>query len=242
MIISLMFSGLILTFMFQYWRATATLNNDLTVFGSRLTAGDRLRDAINASSGLIMQNSIADAHVGDVDTSLSSGNYWRPLHAVPGTVTMGGNDTEISVLYFKSPSVDATGNIIMNGSQPYEDEFVLYLDGTTKEMRMRTLANASAPSNHKKTTCPSGSESASCPLDTLIAENMSSVALRYFSRSGNLIDYMSVIDPDTGDYIGPDMPAAEVVELVLYTYKSATVHGGLDTTSQNIIRVALRNT
>jgi len=241
MIISVMFSGLIIMFMFQYWRATATLNNDLSVFTSRLTAGDRLRDALNASSGLIVQNGIADANAGDPDPGIGSGAFWRPIHAIPGTTTMGGDDEVTAVLYFKSPSVNTSGNVIMNGAQPYEDEFVLYLDGTTKRMRMRVLANASAPSNRSTTTCPSGSESASCPIDRLIAEDVSSVAVRFFSRSGNLMDYTSVVDPDTGDYVGPDMPAVEVVELVLYTYKKSTVGGGADSTSQNIIRVALRN-
>lgn len=241
MAVSALFSGLIIYFAFQYWRSTATLSNDLETFSSRLTAGDRLRESINASSGLIVQNSIADDNTGDPDPAIPSGDFWVPLHAVPVTVAMGASGTYTPVLYFRSPSINTSGDIILNGVQPYEDEFVLYLDGTSKQLRMRVLANASAPSNRSTTTCPAGLETTSCPIDRLIADNISSIALRYFSRSGNLIDYTSIIDPIGGGYIGPDMPTVEVAELTLYIFKKSTLQGGADTTSQTIVRVALRN-
>lgn len=241
MVVSLLFSGLVMYFTFAYWRLGATLSANLETYVGRLTAGDRLRDAINASSGLIIQNSLADSHVGDPDPAYPGGNYWKPIHAIPGTINMGAAGTKTAVLYFKAPSIDTAKNMVMNGSQPYEDEFVLYMDGDSKQLRMRVLANSSAASNRNVTTCPSGSVTASCPIDKLIADNISSVALRYFSRSGNLMDYTSIVDPLTGDYIGPDMPAVEVVELVLSTFKKATVNGGADTSSQTIIRIALRN-
>lgn len=242
MVVSVMFSGLVIYFMFEYWRSTATLSNNLATYVSRLTAGDRLRDAINASSGFITQNSISDAHAGDPDPVIASGDYWRPVHAIPSNILMGASGSIAPVLYFRSPSVDSSKNIVMNGTQPYEDEYMLYLDGSTKQMRMRVLANTNATDNRATTTCPSASVSGACPIDKLIGENIASVGTRYFSRSGNLMDYTSIVDPDTGAYIGPDMPAVEVVEFILYTYKKSTLQGGADTTSQTIIRIALRNT
>ncbi len=241
MAVSLMFSGLIMFFTFQYWRTSATLMNDLETFVSRLNAGDRLRDALNASSGLINQNSIADVHAGLPDPAIATNDYWLPLHAVPGDVVMGSSGTITPVMYFKGPSIDTSANIVLNGVQPYEDEFMLYMDGSAKTLRLRVLANAGAPSNRNKTTCPPSSVSASCPIDRLIAENVSKVSLRYFSKSGNLMDYTSIVDPLTGQYIGPDLPAVEVVELTLHIFKKSTVNGGADTSSQTIIRVALRN-
>jgi len=241
MIVTVMFSGLIIFFAFQFWSSTATLSNDLETFVSRLTAGDRLRESINSSSGLINQNSITDANVGYPDPAYPSGGYWNPLHAAPATVTMGAAGTYTPVLYYKSPSIDTSGNIVLNGTQPYEDEFVLYLDGDTKQLRMRVLANSTAPANRAVTSCPASLASITCPNDRLVGDNISSVSLRYFSRSGNLIDYTSIIDPLTGDYIGPDMPSVEVVELTFYVYKKSTLHGGANTSNQNIIRIALRN-
>jgi hypothetical protein len=190
----------------------------------------------------MIQNTIADQHVGDPDPEVGEDGFWKVIHAIPGETPMPAPGSHAAVLYFKSPSVNTSGDIIMNGAEPYEDEFVLYLDGNTKQMRMRALANPSAPGNRAITTCPAGSESSSCPIDRLIGENISSVELRFFSRSGNLMDYTSVVDPDTGDYIGPDMPAVEVVEFVLNNYAASILGGGADTTSETIIRVALRNT
>jgi len=241
MIVTLMFSGLIIYFTFNYWRTTATLSNDLDAFVSRLNAGDRLRDAFNESSGLIVQNSIADSHTGSPDPAIPSGNYWKPLHAIPGDTTIGGSDTITPLLYFRSPSINTSKDVILNGQLPYEDEQVLYLDGTTKQLRMRILANTNATGNRKTTTCPAASVSSSCPIDRLIGENISKVGLRYFSRSGNLMDYTSIVDSATGQYIGPDFPAVEVVEITLYVYKKSTLKGGADTTSQTIVRIALRN-
>src|SRR6266545_5374262 len=179
MLITLLFSGLIMFFTFQYWQVSATLSNDLETFVGRLNAGDRLREALNVSSGLIIQNGIADPNAGDPDPSIASGDYWKPLHAVPGTIATGGSGTITSVLYFKSPSVDNSKNVILNGTQPYEDEFVLYLDGTTKQLRMRILANGSASGNHNVTTCPESLVTSTCPIDRLIGENVTSVSLQY---------------------------------------------------------------
>jgi len=241
LVITLLFSGLIIYFTFEYWRTSATLSNDMETFVGRLNAGDRLREALNASSGLINQNSIADTHTGNADPAQPSGTYWLPIHAIPGDIAMGAAGTITPVLYFKAPSIDTSKNIVLNGAQPYEDEFVLYMDGSTKALRMRVLANGSATSNSRVPTCPPASVSSTCPIDRLIAENISKVTMRYFSRSGNLIDYTSIVDPTTGAYIGPDMTSVEVVEIGLSVFKKSTVHGGADTSSQTIVRVALRN-
>ncbi|HSX32421.1 MAG TPA: prepilin-type N-terminal cleavage/methylation domain-containing protein [Candidatus Saccharimonadales bacterium] len=241
MVISLLFSGLITMFAFEYWRASASLTTNMETFVGRLNAGDRLREALNASSGLIIQNSIPDFHTGDPDTTVPGGQYWKPLHAVPGTTSIGASGTFKPLLYFKSPSRNTSKNIVLNGAQPYEDEFVLYIDGSTKELRMRMLANSSAPSNRIKTTCPPASATSSCPADRLIATNVASVKTRYFSRSANLIDYTSIVDSLTGAYIGPDYPAVEVVELTLNVFKKSQLKGGADTINQTVVRIALRN-
>ena len=241
MAVSLLFSGLIMYFAFEYWRSSATINNNLETFVGRLNAGDRLREALNASSGLIIQNSIEDEHTGQADPNIPSGLYWTPLHAVPGNTPAGASGSITPLLYFKSPSRGASKTIILNGAQPYEDQYILYLDGTSKELRMRVLANENAPGNAARTTCPAGQVTATCPIDRLMAGNIASVDVRYFSRSGNLINYASITDPNTGEYIGPDFPSVEVVEFGLNVYKKSTLHGGEDTTSRTIIRIALRN-
>lgn len=240
MAVTLLLSGLIMYFAFQYWRSSATVTNDLETFVGRLNAGDRLRDTMNQSSGLITQNGLADTHATVVDPSDGTGTYWVPVHAIPGNIPVGTSGAT-PLVYFRSPSIDTSKNIVMNGTQPYEDEFVLYLDSATKELRMRTLANPGALNNARTTSCPPASATSSCPADRVMATNLISVDMRYFSRTGNTIDYTSIVDPLTGDYIGPDFPAVEVIEFNLHVFKKSTLHGGADTSSQTVIRVALRN-
>jgi hypothetical protein len=244
MVVTMIFTGLIMFFMFEYWRGSATLQNDLQSYVGRLNAGDKLRDYLNATSGLITQNSIPDSHTNNPDPSISGNSYWVPLHAVPGNFPVGTTGTTTPLIYFRQPVLDSSKNFIMNGTLPYENEYVLYLDGTRQQLLIRTLANGAASGNAAKTSCPPAAASATCPADKIIGENISSVDTRYFSRAGNTINYQSITDPNSsppGAFIGPDFTAVEVVELNLHTFIKSTLHGGQDTSSQTIIRVALRN-
>src|SRR6185437_3711802 len=121
------------------------------------------------------------------------------------------------------------------------DEFILYMDGGTQELLLRSLANPAAANNRLKTSCPPSLATASCPADRLIAGDLTSIDTRYFSRSGNPIDYTSIIDPTTGDYIGPDFPAVDVAELTLHLKRTNLVNNGATTIDETIVRVALRN-
>jgi prepilin-type N-terminal cleavage/methylation domain-containing protein len=243
MVVSLIFSGLIIYFAFDYWRATATLDNDSQTFVSRLTAGDKLRDNLNVASNLIIQNSINDTHTGNPDPAYASNYFWLPIHAVPGNTAVGASGTTTPLIYFQQPAVDSSKSFIMNGTQPYQNEFVLYLDGTTKQLLLRTLANSAAPSNAAVTSCPSSAATSICPADKIIAEDVASIDMRYFSRSGNTIDHNSIIDTTVtpNAYIGPDFPSVEVVEFNLHNFRKSRLGGGTDTSNQTVIRIALRN-
>ncbi len=241
MVMTVMFSGLIMYFTIEYWRSLSSLQNDSETYVSRLTASDLLRNSLNESNGLIIQNSLADANTHVPDPANVGNDYWLPIHAVPKSIANGNDGSYAPVIYYRRPSIDASKNVIFNGPQPYEDQYILYLGGTGKKLYLRTIANPDAPANDRKTSCPSSLSNASCPADRLIAENVSSIDMRYFSRSGNPIDYQSITDPLSGDYIGPDYPAVEVVELNIHFFKKATIKGGKDTISQTVIRVALRN-
>lgn len=241
MTLAVMFTILVFSFMFDFWGSAATLENDSETFVTRQDAGDSLRDRLNAAAHLISQNSIGDAHTLVGDPSDSTGTYWEIIHAIPGTTSMPGSGSYAPVIYYESPSIDSSKNYIMNGSQPYDDEFVLYLNGSTKQLLLRTLVNPSASGDRLKTSCPAASASSTCPADTIIASDVTSVSARYFSRSGNTIDYTSVVDPVTGLPIGPDFPSVEVVELTLNLGRKSTVNGSQSTLNETIVRVALRN-
>ncbi|HSX04971.1 MAG TPA: prepilin-type N-terminal cleavage/methylation domain-containing protein [Candidatus Saccharimonadales bacterium] len=240
MVLTLLFSGLIMSFFLDLWGSTATLENDSETFVGREDAGDALRDVFNSASGLINQNGIADTYTNNPDPGNATGNYWLILHAIPGTTAMPSSGTT-PVLYFQAPSVTSSRVFIMNGTQPYQDNFVLYLDGSTKSLMLRSLANPSASGDRITTSCPPSQASASCPADKTIVKDIASVSERYFSRSGNTLDWTSITDPLTGSYIGPDFPSVEVLELTVNLHRNSVLHGGTNTSNETIIRVAFRN-
>ncbi len=241
MAVTLVLSGMIVGFTIDYWGNSANTQADLESFVSRVNAEDELRKLVSASDGLIIQNGIPDMHTLDADPSISSGQYWVPIHAIPGNFPVGSNGAITPILYFKRPTEDKTHNIAMNGAVPYDDEYVLYLDGTTKKLMLRTLANPNVANNLVTTSCPPAIASSSCPADKAIIDNLTSVDLRYFSRSGNPIDWTSVYDNDIKTYIGPDFPLAEAVELNLHLSQQAEFHGVNKSVNQTVIRIALLN-
>jgi type II secretory pathway pseudopilin PulG len=232
---------IIMVFMFDLWRTSAIQEADIDTLVTRFNASDKLREEIGTSSGLIIQDGIADPNAMVPDTSIPGNTYWLPIHAVPGNKPVGSSGTYTPLIYFKRYAVDTSGQYIMNGTQPYEDEYVLYLDGSKKALMQRNLANPAATGDKLVTTCPAAASSPSCPADKTIAPDIASAGLRYFSRTGNLIDYTSITDPDTGAYIGPDFPAVEVMEFTLNLSKKAAFSGADTQQNSTIIRIALRN-
>lgn len=241
MVLTAFFTTLIMTFTLSYWRYGYLQQADLDTLGTRLNAGDIIRESVGTSTGLVMQNSLADNHVSNVDSTDVSGTHWVSIHAIPGNIPVPAKGSTTPVLYYRRPSVTATGAYIMNGTNPYEDEYVMYLDGTSKSLKLRTVANPNAAGNKVKSSCPESIANASCPADKTVAIDLASVDMRYFSRTGNLINYTSITDPGTGAYIGPDFTAVEVVEFNLNLVKKPLLQKTDATFNSTIIRVALRN-
>jgi type II secretory pathway pseudopilin PulG len=239
-ILSALVSTAIISFTFHYWRHGSLLEADLETLNTRLDAGDTLRDSVGVSTGLIMQNSISDSNVEVPDPSSGSG-YWLTIHAIPGNIPMPSSGTKTPLLYYKRPSLSSSGGYIMNGTQPYEDEYILYMDGSTNSLMQRTLVNPDASGNRTKTSCPVSSATSSCPADKTIAEDVSSIDMRYFSRVGNLLDYTSIYDTTTNSYAGPDFTAVEVVEFTINITRKAFLQTSSTTKNSTIIRIALRN-
>lgn len=241
MLLTSFFITLIMSFTFSYWRYTYLLEAEQDTLSTRLNAGDILRDKIGTSSGLITQNGLPDINPNNPDPSDGTGQHWLQIHSVPGNQAAAPGTTK-PVVYFKRFSSDTTGNLIMNGTQPFEDEYILYIDGTRKELLLRSLANPNAPGNGLKTSCPPAIATATCPADKAIVSNLASVDTRYFSRTGNLIDWTSIYDPDIPSYIGPDFTSVDVIELKLNITKKPIFQKTNATINSTIVRVALRNT
>lgn len=109
--------------------------------------------------------------------------------AAPGNLyswsgTAGSNATLILAV----PSRDTANNLIyLDGlhNNPYTDDVIFYLEGATKRLYKRVIANAAAPGNRAKTTCPPATASASCPADALIVEDVANLTTSYLDANGN---------------------------------------------------------
>lgn len=236
-----MLSTLVIRSMLDYWSISATLINDNETMVTRANAADTLRTYLNTGAQLIDQNSISDAHPVIVDPTDATGTHWELIHAIPGTTTMPASGSYAPLFYFTEPSVDSSKNFIMNGAQPYYDEFMLYLNGATHQMMMRKLVNPNASSDHVVTTCAGAYITATCPGDLDIADDVSSVDLAYYSKSDVAINYTSSTDPVTSQYNGPDFAYAEVVSITIHLSRRSVIAGGTATSNEVVIRVALRN-
>jgi hypothetical protein len=234
-------SVVVFGFSMTYWAYGYKLEADLDILTTRLNVGDYIRESIGTSTGLINQNSLPDTHAMVADPAISPANYWLPIHAIPGNKPIGNTGTYTPLIYYRRPSFSTTNNYIMNGTQPYDDEYILYLNGSTKALMLRVIANANATGNRLKTTCPAGYVTSSCPTDKTLSTDVTSVDLRYFSRTGLTIDYTSIFDSNTNSYIGPDFPSVEVVELKLNLSRKAKLQSGNTENSSTVIRIALRN-
>lgn len=244
LLIVILVSSLIFTatfsFFWQYWQYAEKSQTDSDTFTSRLDVSDYIREKVGTTSGLITQNSIADPNANVSDPS-SGANFWLTIHSIPGTISTDSS-SDRPILYFRHYSQDKNGAFIFNGLNPYEDEYIIYLS-KLGELRVRTLANPNASANALRTSCPSAVASDTCPEDKLLIDGVSSISTRYFSRSGTLLDYTPVFDPELNAYVeGPDFPAVEVVEYTLNIAKKAFTQTSNTTQSSTIIRIALRNT
>ncbi len=241
MAVSLLFSALIVSFGFTYWRDGNLMQADQDTLISRLNTGDFLRENIGNSSGLVIQNSIPDPNALVPDPADATNQYWKPIHAIPGNTPIGASGTYTPLVYFRRLSTNSSNVVIMNGLNPYEDEYVLYLNGATKQLLVRSIANPNASGNRLKTSCPPAMASATCPEDRVISNSVISIDMRYFSRSGNLIDYTSIYDSNINQYMGPDFPVVEVTEFTLNLQQKPTFFTNFAVSNRTVIRIALRN-
>lgn len=239
-VVSGLMFGLVFTFFWEYWQYSEKAQADIDTFTTRLDLSDYIRETVGTASGLMTQNAISDPNANVPDSGGAGNNYWIPIHSVPETKTTSASDQPL--LYFRRFSQTGSKSFIFNGLNPYEDEYVMYLS-STGELRIRTLPNPSASGNAIMRSCPAAVATSSCPSDKVLITDVSSIAVRYFSRAGSLIDYTPQLDPDTGQMIaGPDFPFVEVLEYTINISKKAFTQSTNTTQSSTVVRVALRNT
>lgn len=239
---------------YQYLKQAASLNARSNFYIDRLNVADYLRQNIGLSTGLINQNSIADSNRLVADPADTTNTLWKPIHAIPGSY---GTTTDITpIVYYSQDALRSDRTPIMNGTTAYQNEFIMYHDGPSSELRIRALANPNATGNVTQTTCTT--ETATCPKDKVLLTGVQTTELRYFSRSGEDIDFRSSCDPDvyycagttppaclqTDPYTGCnglDFSQVEVAQFKLKVRKTIESDANHSIYNSTIIRIALRN-
>lgn len=239
---------------YQYLKQAAKLSAQTSFYSERLNVGDYLRQNIGLSTGLINQNSITDSNRLVSDPSDVTNTRWQKIHAIPGA--FGSSSTVTPIVYYSQDAQTSSGASIMNGSSAYQNEFIMYHDGVSKELRLRILANPSASQNAAKTTCATATQT--CPRDKVLLTGVQTVEMRYFSRSGDDIDFRSSCDPDAyfcagtspsrcqqvAPYTGCnglDFSQVEVVQFKLKVQKTIESDRNHMIYNSTVIRIALRN-
>lgn len=253
-VLTALLSGIILQFSLSYMRYSSIVQSDSSAFVERLNASDYLRENLGMSTGLLSQNSIEDpsALVPDYDS-----HHWAVLYPLGGTSTSFGNSSSTTpLMYYSEFSKDTSGSLTTFGTTYYQDEYILYHDGPSQQLRVRTLANPNVTNNRRKTTCTPASATASCPADKVLINNITSVKIRYFSRAGIELSITNHGVDGAGNGVSPcpnptypytvcdgaTFSLVEVVELTLNLKTQPIGTHGVTTKSATVIRVALRNT
>lgn len=239
---------------YQYLKQAASLNARSNFYIDRLNVADYLRQNIGLSTGLINQNSLADNNTIIPDPADGTNTHWKPIHAIPGS--FGTTSDTTPIVYYSQDALASDGTAIMNGTTAYQNEFIMYHDGPSSELRIRALANPLAVGNVTQTTCTTAVSG--CPKDKVLLTGVQTVEMRYFSRSGEDIDFRSSCDPDvyycagttpaaceqTEPYTGCnglDFSQVEVAQFKLKVRKVIESDANHSIYNSTIIRIALRN-
>lgn len=239
---------------YQYLKQAASLNARTNYYADRLNVADYLRQNVGLSTGLLNQNSLPDSNAIIADASDPTNTHWRLIHAIPAP--LGTPTTITPIIYYSQDALDSNRQAIMNGADPYQNEFILYHDGPSSELRVRSLANPSATGNTTKTTCTTAAPG--CAKDKVLLTGVQTIEMHYFSRSGENIDFRSSCDPDayycagttpesclqTEPYTGCnglDFSQVEVAQFKIKVKKAIESDVNHSIYNTTIIRIALRN-
>jgi type II secretory pathway pseudopilin PulG len=159
-------------------------------------------DELRVSSGIRSTNTITD-----------------PNAPVGGWTTSNAS----LVLIISTPVIDLSNDYVIDTltGDPYQNELVYF--ATNGILYKRYLANASAPGNRYKTSCPAASSSASCPADVVLSRHFDAMNFEFY---------------DQDDAITTSHADARSIKMTLQM-KDTTF--GRTATFSNNIRITLRN-
>jgi hypothetical protein len=117
--------------------------------------------------------------------NLRFGNGVEQTNQITDPNQPGGWSTSNSnfVIIIEVPAVDSSHNYIIDPDtgSPFMNELVYYKNGST--LMERILANPEATGDSLITTCPPASATPSCPADTHLADNVSSMTFTLYDQN-----------------------------------------------------------
>jgi prepilin-type N-terminal cleavage/methylation domain-containing protein len=100
------------------------------------------------------------------------------------------------VLIISTPVMDSSNKFVINTAtgDPYQNEIVYY--ATNKTLYKRYLANAAAPGNQFKTSCPIALATDTCPADVILSRRFKDMRFVFYDQDDavttTLVDARSV--------------------------------------------------
>lgn len=241
MIISVAVTALFVELLFQfasfYLAASSKAQEDLISTAERMDATDMLRGILADSSGGIVQNSITDPN------APGGTGIWPQLHPTSnGTPSASAVNGYQPLMYYRKIVKKTDGTLAASANGTFcNNEYVLYKNNTTREVRLRTLAYTMSPAtcngtNTEKTTCPPGSTVGTCIADKVVLTDVSDFLITYYNRNGVQLIY------DDTDPLTTDMDDIEVANITLSKWTLSNYDTSTQTTVTSSVRIALRNT
>lgn len=155
-------------------------NKTLVLSNAKLAVSE-IASEVNAAVSVEAENSQPDSNAPGAPSNLYSWSY-----------------TTSSTLILAVPSKDSSGNVIYIDSlhdQIYTDDIVYYLNTSNHKLYRRFIANANAPGNAGKTTCPPAAASGTCPSDALVVDDVASLSVGYLAYNSSSSSFVPVSPP-----------------------------------------------
>lgn len=95
------------------------------------------------------------------------------------------------VLIISTPVFDSSNNFVIDPAtgDPYQNEIVYYAANNT--LYKRYLANASAPGNMFKTSCPAALATATCPADVALSNHFKDMTFVFYDENNAVTNTLS---------------------------------------------------
>ena len=159
------------SFIFNNVQNIANLDTKATLSDNTRTAIEGVARQIRGAKSVEAANSQPDSNSPGAPGNLYS---W--------SASAGSNATLILAV----PARDSSGNLIYSDglhNNLYTDDIIYYLDGSSHRLYRRIVANASAPGNAAKTTCPPSKATPTCPADARIVDDVANLTTAYFDSN-----------------------------------------------------------